>query len=70
MSGDQAAALGLTSGAGYYAVAQLLAAANSPASGGWLFLAPADSASRRAVNDLFAAILASGGLRRRAVFGE
>jgi hypothetical protein len=59
-SADQASALGLAGGAGYYTVGQLLAAADRQASGGWLFLAPADSTRRTLVNDLFATILGPG----------
>jgi hypothetical protein len=58
----QASAPGLAGGAGYYTVGQLLAAANANASGGWLFLAPADATKRAAVNDLFASITAGGGI--------
>ncbi|MFO0846308.1 MAG: right-handed parallel beta-helix repeat-containing protein [Gemmataceae bacterium] len=60
--GGQASSLGRAGGAGYYTVAQLLAAADSQASGGWLFSASADRTKRREANDLFAAINDTGGV--------
>lgn len=56
---DQASALGLA-GAEHYTVLQLLAAADSWAIDGRLFLAPLDATRRQVTNALFAFILGAG----------